>query len=565
MSLQPRLYGRDAEMPPTASIPSVRAGPRPSRVAILAALAMAACLAGPARAHGLAERYNPPIPLWLYVVGAGVVVTLSFALLAVFVREPRELRSYPRINLLRWRLGRALAHPDILLVCRALSVALFALIVAAGLVGQQSPFKNIAPVMVWVIGWVGLSLASALLGDLWALINPWKVLFGWVEALYAALRPGRRLGALARWPGGLGVWPAAALFLVFAWMELVWAGRDRPRSLAVAILVYSAITWGGMLVFGRERWLRGGEAFSIVFGLLARFAPTEVRVTDRAVCRSCETEGCRERAEGCVNCYACYARASQAEREWNLRPPAVGLLSTRPVHVSTLALVLLMLSTVTFDGFIETPLWADILGSLGGVPATQPPPGAPAPAGTAPRIVQTLALVAAPLLFLGVYGLFAWLMVLATDGRTARSATTGQSGHEPVTASRLARQFILTLLPIAIAYHVAHYLSFFLLAGQLLIPLASDPFGLGWDLLGTSLHRIDVGIVDARFIWYTAVTAVVLGHVLAVYLAHATATRIFGGARPAVRSQYPMLLLMVGYTMISLWILAQPVVETRAR
>jgi hypothetical protein len=348
-------------------------------------------------------------------------------------------------------------------------------------------------------------------------------------------------------------------------MELVWIGRDRPRSLAAAILIYSAITWGGMLAFGRERWLRGGEAFSIVFGLLARFAPTEVRVTDRAVCRSCETEGCRERVEGCVNCYACYSRASQTEREWNLRPPAVGLLWTRRVHASTLAMVLLMLSTVTFDGFIETPLWAKLMESLAGVPAIQRPPGAPALAETVRRNVLTLALVASPILFLGIYWLFAWLMVAATQGREARTATTAQSDHGPLTAGRLARQFILTLLPIAIAYHVAHYLSFFLLAGQLVIPLASDPFGFGWDLLGTSLHRIDVGIVDARFIWYTAVAAVVLGHVLAVYLAHATATRIFGSARPAVRSQYPMLLLMVGYTMLSLWILAQPVVETGTR
>jgi hypothetical protein len=526
---------------------------------------MAVGLAGPARAHGLAERYSLPIPLWLYVAGAAVVVVLSFAAFAVLVREPPQLRRYPSLNLLRQRLGRVLAHPGVLLACRALSVALFALIVAAGLVGQQSPFKNITPVMVWVIGWVGLSLASPLLGDFWALINPWKVLFEWAEALYASLRPGRRLGVPARWPHWLGVWPAVALFLVFVWMELVWTGRDRPRSLAIAILVYSAIAWGGMLVFGRERWLRGGEAFSIVFGLLARFAPTEVRVTNRAVCHSCETEWCREQAEGCINCYPCYARASPTEREWNLRPPAVGLLSTRPVDVSTLALVLLMLSTVTFDGFIETPLWAKLVESFVGVPATHPPLGAPQLAGTPPRIVLTLALVGAPLLFLGVYGFIARLMVLAADSPPARSATTGQSGHEPVTAGRLARTFILTLLPIAVAYHVAHYLSFFLVAGQLLIPLASDPFGLGWDLLGTSLHRIDVGIVNARFIWYTAVTAVVLGHVLAVFLAHATATRLFGAARPAVRSQYPMLLLMVGYTMISLWILAQPVVELGVR
>jgi hypothetical protein len=202
---------------------------------------------------------------------------------------------------------------------------------------------------------------------------------------------------------------------------------------------------------------------------------------------------------------------------------------------------------------------------LARVPTTPPAPSAPLLAGAAPRLVLSLALVACPLFILGVYGLFAWLMVQATVLTSGASWTSRPSDREPVTTGRLARHFVLTLLPIAIAYHVAHYLSFFLLAGQLVIPLASDPFGLGWDLLGTALHRIDVGLVDARFIWYTAVSAIVTGHVVAVYLAHTTATRIFGNGLTAVRSQYPMLFLMVGYTMISLWILAQPVVGTGAR
>jgi hypothetical protein len=339
-----------------------------------------------------------------------------------------------------------------------------------------------------------------------------------------------------------------ALFLAFAWMELVWPARDHPRSLAIAILVYSAITWSAMLAFGRERWLRGGEAFALVFGLLARFAPTEVRVTDPHTCRRCEAEPCREATGGCVNCHGCFARAPRAAREWNLRPPAVGLLSTRPQHPSVLALVLVMLSTVTFDGFIETPLWAAIAGALTGMPPS--------------RLLPTLALVASPLLFLGVYALFAWLMLAAARGQVGPSRAVGRSAGSAMTPGGVARRFVLTLLPIAIAYHVAHYLAFFLLAGQLVIPLASDPFGLGWDLLGTTLYRLDVGIVNARFIWLTAVTAVVIGHVLAVYLAHATALRVFGDGRRAARSQYPMLVLMVGYTMVSLWILAQPVVET---
>jgi hypothetical protein len=97
----------------------------------------------------------------------------------------------------------------------------------------------------------------------------------------------------------------------------------------------------------------------------------------------------------------------------------------------------------------------------------------------------------------------------------------------------------------------------------LAIPLASDPFGLGWDLFGTTLHRIDIGIIDARTVWLVAVGAIVIGHIVATWLAHETALDIFPDSRAARLSQAPVLVLMVAYTMLSLWILAQPIVETR--
>jgi hypothetical protein len=125
----------------------------------------------------------------------------------------------------------------------------------------------------------------------------------------------------------------------------------------------------------------------------------------------------------------------------------------------------------------------------------------------------------------------------------------------------LARAFVLTLIPIALAYHMAHYFSFFLIQGQLLIPLLSDPFGVGWNVLGSAGYRPDIGIVGARFAWFTAVIAIVVGHIMAVYLAHVMALRTWREHAPALRSQYPMLVLMVGYTMVSLWILSQPMVE----
>jgi hypothetical protein len=124
----------------------------------------------------------------------------------------------------------------------------------------------------------------------------------------------------------------------------------------------------------------------------------------------------------------------------------------------------------------------------------------------------------------------------------------------------LAGYFVLSLVPIAIAYHLAHYLSYLLIAGQNIIPLASDPFGNGWDLFDTKTYRLDIGIVNAKMVWYVAVVAIVVGHVSAVYVAHVMALRVFPTARQALFSQLPMVALMVGYTMVSLWILSQPIV-----
>jgi hypothetical protein len=100
-----------------------------------------------------------------------------------------------------------------------------------------------------------------------------------------------------------------------------------------------------------------------------------------------------------------------------------------------------------------------------------------------------------------------------------------------------------------------------LTAGQLIIPLASDPFGAGWNLFGTAGYRVDIGLIGARFVWYTSVLTIVAGHVIAVYLSHVLAIRLFENRRGALWSQLPMLLLMVFYTLASLWILAQPIIE----
>ena len=294
-----------------------------------AALASLCILADarPALAHGFGPTYDIPIPLWLYLYGAAAAVVLAFVPLALFSGKERDADvayRYPRFDLFRFRLLRKVMTSRILTGgLRLLSVVLFFVVVIAGLVGLQSGF-NIAPTFVWVTWWVGLSFFTAFVGNLWPLVSPWRVLFDWAEGLVRRLgfRDGLELDE--RYPEALGVWPAVVLYLVFVWIENVFSGSYVPRNIALFALAYTMITLYGMAFFGKETWLRHGEAFSVFFGLLGRCAPTEVRVKNPAVCLGCD--GCGDDAKGgCVNCYEYFARAAPDQRELNLRPPAVGL------------------------------------------------------------------------------------------------------------------------------------------------------------------------------------------------------------------------------------------------
>ena len=502
--------------------------------------ALGALAARTAYAHGFGERYDLPVPLNYFLVGAGATVALSFVVIGFFVHHRPGSFDYPRYNLLgpRW-LASVLTSPILLVAIKAVSVALFGLVMITTLFGSNKPIENFSPVFVWIIWWVGMSYISALLGNIWALINPWKIIFQWAETLIGSSSDRPETG-MYRYPDRWGAWPALMLFLFFAWLENVYAHASTPRNLGILVLGYSAITWGGMLAFGKHRWLQSGEAFSVLFSLFARFSPTEVRVTDQRTCDGCEVE-CGPSGGGCVDCYRCFERVADARRhELNIRPYAVGLANPAHVSAATMAFVVLALATVTYDGLTATPLWQDIV--------TNSYDSAKAVFGSkALEAINTGGLVLLPLVFLSVYLVFSWAI------RRLSSETA------PV--YDVARAFVFALVPIALAYNLAHFVSLLAIQGQAIIPLVSDPFGYGWDLFGTADYRIDIGVIGARSVWFTSVVAIVLGHIISVYIAHVISLRRVPDRSSALRGQYPMLVLMVMYTATSLWIIAQPIVS----
>jgi hypothetical protein len=464
------------------------------------ALAFTLAVADVAHAHGFGQRYDLPLPLALYICGAALTVVASCVMFAICIRAVAKDADYPRFDLLSTRVGRALSSPLVIALLRLVAVAIYLFVIFAGFAGEQNAFKNIVPVTVWALWWVGLAYFSALIGDLWKLVNPLETIFAAMERAFRLASPRRA------WPAAAQSWPAVALYLVFLGLEIAWEGSDTPSRIALVIVLYSLLTWAGMWLFGREAWLAHGEVFTRVFGVLARFSPIHIGLTDRRV------------------------------TEWHLRPYAVGLVPRAPLDASGVALVLVILAAVSFDGFLETPAWAALVEGF-------------APEHAA--LARTVALVVAPLLFAAVY--LAFCQLIAIGGRNSERGAY----------RRVAGLFVLTLVPIAIAYEIAHYLSFLVQAGQYLVPLASDPLGWKWNLFGTANHFVRPAILDARLIWIVSVVAIVAGHVAALYLGHVVSLREFADRRAAVRSQGPMLVLMVGYTMLSLWIIAQPIVNSR--
>ena len=450
-------------------------------------------MAGAAFGHAFGQRYDLPIPLSLYLFGAGTVVALSFVIAALSMRlyvpalEPHEhLVTLPG-----------------LIVWQAASIGIFLLVIAAGLLGSQSTFNNIAPLAVWVAFWVGLSLVCGFLGDVWVVLNPLAAMHSWAEKLAGRTGPGLSLNLPL--PPWLGAWPAVGVFLGFAWCELLWEESGHPRDVAGLVISYSVLTWTGMGLFGRSAWLRTGEIFSIAFAQFGCFAPISLRLVNGRVVGA-------------------------------LRPFGMGLLRDLPYTASRAAFLIVMLATVTFDGLSETPAWRDLLRAL-------------RPSGVEAVMTATGGLVMLPVIFTGGFVATVWVCRRLALARQSLVTLTGC--------------FAPTLLPIALAYHLAHNLSFLLLGLQYLVPLLSDPFGFGWDLFGTSLYLVNPSLVNAKLLWTVAIVAIVAGHAAAVYLSHIVALRVFG-RHAATRSQLPLLALMVAYTMTSLWILAQPITNARA-
>ena len=370
---------------------------------------------------------------------------------------------------------------------------------AGGLFGttdeSQEFFENPVLVLTWVDFWVGLGITAWLIGNFYERVAPLNVAARALDRMLAR----RGVQPLA-YPARLGQWPAVVLLLVWSWMELIWPPAKEPRWLALILIVYMIATIVGSALYGAETWLGNVELFSVFARTLSRFSPLELRpfVPEE------------------------WAAAPREERRARLRLYGAGLRTDPGLPDGGAAFVIASLATVVFDGWSSTDRfatfqewfwqrWSFLANHV--------------------EVLQTLSMIAVVALFVGAY-------VLVTREH--------------------AREYAVTLIPIAAVYFTAHYFSYLLIVGQATLGVVVDPFGHSWNPFGWGEYPLSLGVAPPGLIWWIQVLLIVWGHVAAVFAAHRLALR--GTTRSqALAAQAPLVLLMVGYTVAGLWVLAQQI------
>ena len=470
------------------------------------ALAAAAVLGMPAiaTAHGLSPVYQSPLPLAVYLVGAAITVALSFAF--VLARDVRAT-AIPEGRIVR--VPRALR-----LAIRALGLIGWIWAVAQAIAGGTSD-AAVAPLFLWVYGWVGVALTSALIFPVWEWLDPFATIHDILAWLLRTL--GIRGWPTTPIPAAARTWPAVAGLAFFVWLELVPV--IGTQTLTVVMVGYTLLTLALMAQFGRDEWRAQGETFTVWFRTLNRLAPFGVVPASRTVADD-ELEPEPDDIDATV-----------VER----RPFATALLRgpwTQPL----VALTAIGVASIIFDGLSQTVAFASVFG--------------------APQLLPKTLL------------LLAWLgIVVGAALVVGRTVSIGAIGAG--------------LLPIAVGYLIAHYLTYLLINGQFILPALSDPLLQGSDLFGTAFFTPVFDWLPPGFVWTAQLAAVVGGHMIGAWAGHVTAQRDMealssrptrdrrhrkipaatnGPQRDIRYREVPLAIVMVALTTITLWSLGQAIV-----
>ncbi|WP_146155701.1 4Fe-4S binding protein, partial [Enhygromyxa salina] len=519
----------------------------------------------------------PGLPNEVVYVGLGLILLLSFVLFERYGKRKdprgtggggsRDDRPYWRFELTRFAwLKRALNSRWVQPAVQLPVVIAFVAVIVCGLVGSQEPGRNIAPVLTWNIWWIGLIFLVMFAGNLWCFMCPWTAIPDWVmRRSLLAVRKIKSFGL--KYPRfRLWMWPAIVLFGFVTWLEIAYDAANRPWLTSIFGIFMVLLSWLCLVLFERKAMCRYVCFVGRVSGQYATMGMLELRRRDNAVCRSCETSDCVHGREGvgyacptseymgamndnqyCTLCTECVKSCPHDNIALNLRSSGADLLHPHRAKIDEAYMAILVFIVSAFHGAAMIPLWKEWETGLRGWLVDHDLLGtkelfAGSDGGVLTFTLMMLGCIFAPAL---IYWLLCAAMHLA-------------SGRRDVSIRKLFIRFAYTLLPIALFYHLAHNATHVFWEWSKLRRLVSDPLGWGTDWFGTARAPL-TSLWEPETIWYLQVALVVIGHAYGIFVAQREAFRVFDGDKKAsFRVHLVMIVGMIAMSVLSLWLLAQP-------
>jgi hypothetical protein len=275
-------------------------------------------------AHGIGGRTDLPIPLTVLLIGAAAVLIITFLALSFLWTRPR-LQGGPDYT----GPGGYVPTKGPLSFLGLLGLLLVVGQIVPPLMGAEREVvrPTIAPVLVWVVFWLVVPFAGAVIGNWYTDLNPWRTL----GAMFGVGRM-ERIGL----PATVGLWPASAVFIAFVWLELVSPRSADPNTLGIAALAYTIVLLVAMALVGRESGLAVFDFFTPYNRLISALSPLGRDGEGRVVWRG-------------------WLRALPVIPEW----PGLWFFSA------------VMIATVSYDGASGTEWFRVITGDLGDTMAGQ--------------------------------------------------------------------------------------------------------------------------------------------------------------------------------------------------
>lgn len=494
-------------------------------------------------------------PVWVVTVLLSLVALVIYA----FVQK-QHIHAYtisfvqlPFVGNFFSKISRT---PWLQVTLRTLVVAIFLLVIAAGLFGTAIPERNLATTLTWTIWWAAVIISIMFIGSAWCAVCPWDTLAAWLVRRRLWQRGAQSSSLGLRVPVWLrNVWPATFLFIGLTWLELGMGITANPYATAMLALLMVALATITLALFERKAFCRYVCPIGRTIGAYADLAPVKLSPINPDICTDCTSLECFHGTQDiepcpthlvmgylkantyCTSCGACSLSCPNQNINWRWQMNRVADIAEQRINYSEASFLLILVALTSFHGVTMLPIWEGMMQKLAILLNDQG------------QLLLSFSIGMA--VFIGLL-VFLYSITVKLTYRLSRKA---------IPAERLFSLIALPLLPLAFTYHIAHNLAHLVRESIGLSEVFLNPLGQGALPLTVSAihHRHLNPLVPDSITFGLQASLLILGFWWAIRLLLPRLRMLQTSAQNRVVVM-PAMVFIILICLFNLWLLMQPMV-----